>query len=804
MHDLRFALRLLLKDRLVTFVAVVTLALGIAANSTVFTCVNAVLLRGLPYAHSDRIMHVGTRTMSGPGRDGVSFLEYRDLRAGLRAFEALGAWRDGTMNVSDAGHVPERLNGTWLSANAFEFLGQQPLIGRRFTAADEQPGAEAVVILGHGVWADRYGADRSVLGRTIKINETPATVVGVMPPGVQFPVVTDLWQPLVPRAEDLEKRGNRSLELFGPLRPGASQAQAQTEMSTVFKRFAAQYPDSNKDVDAQVMPYNDRFNGGPIRLVFLAMMGAVAFVLLIACANVANLMLARSGRRAREIAVRVSIGATRWRIARQLLVESLLVAGGAGVLGFALSAVGIRLFDRAVEGTGKPYWIQFTIDYKVLAFLFVVCLATAVLSGLAPALHILRTDAYETLKEGGRGGSSGRAARRFTSALVVAELALTVVLLAGAGLMLRSFLTLYRMDFGIRTDRVLTMRLTLAEQKYPKAPDWAAFYDRLEERLAGVPGLQSAALASTLPLMGGERRALKFEGRPAPAGSKDPQVTVVRVSPGYFDALELPLRSGRAFRPDDGRAGSEAAIVNQRWVEKFSAREEVLGHRIRLKDDEETPWLTIVGVAPSVQQRNSLDEGEDSDPVVYVPYRQEPGRSAFIVARGAADPVALAKVIREEVRGVDSDQPVFRVMSMADALAQARWPYRVFGGLLGIFAVIALMLSAVGIYAVTAYSVAQRNQEIGVRMALGANGRQVTWLVLRRAAVQMAVGLALGLVAALGLARLIRSILVKSTADDPMTYVAVVGIFVVVTIVASLVPSRRATRLDPLAVLRSE
>jgi putative ABC transport system permease protein len=805
MHDLRFAVRLLLKDRLVTLVAIVTLALGIAANSTVFTCVNAVLLRGLPYAHADRIVHLGTRTTSVPsGRDGVSYLEYQDLRAQARTFQALGAWRDGTMNVSDADHVPERLSGTWLSSSAFELLGQQPLIGRRFTAADERPDAEAVVILGHGVWTDRYAADRSILGRTIRINETPATVIGVMPAGVKFPVVSDVWQPLVPSADDLAKRGNRRLQVFGTLRDGSSLAQAQGEMATIFGRFTAQYPDTNKDIVADMMPYNDRFNGGPIRLVFLAMMGAVAFVLLIACANVANLMLARSGRRAREMAVRVSLGATRWRIARQLLVESVLVAVAAGALGLALSAVGIRLFDRAVEGTGKPYWILFTIDYRVLAFLFVVCLVTAVLSALAPALYILRTDAYETLKEGGRGGSAGRGARRFTSALVVGELVLTVVLLSGAGLMIRSFLTLYRMDFGIRTERVLTMRMMLAERKYPAAPDWMAFHDRLADRLSGVPGLQSAALASTLPLMGGEERGLQFEGRPAPAGTKDPRVTVVSISPAYFETLELTLRAGRAFRPDDGRPGAEAAIVNERWVERFSPRQQAVGRRIRLKAETETPWLTVVGVSPSVQQRNALDEGESTDPVVYIPFRQEPARSTFLLARGAADPGSLAKVVREEVRGVDADQPVFRVMSMADALAQSRWPYRVFGGLLGIFAVIALVLSAVGIYAVTAYSVAQRTQEIGVRMALGANSNQVTWLVLRRAAMQMAVGLALGLGAALGVARVLRSILVKSTANDPTTYVVVVAIFVVVTVVASVLPSRRATRLDPLAVLRAE
>ena len=514
LQDLRFAARLLLKDRFVSLMAVLALGLGLGATSTVFTCVNAVLLRGLPYPHADRLLHIDTRHAETSQSDGISYPDFLEVRAQTRAFESLAAFEDGTMNVSDEGHAPERLSGVWMSANAFDTLGQPPVIGRGFAVGEDEPGAEPVVILGHAVWTDRYGADPAVLGRTIKINEAPATIIGVMPKGMRFPMESDLWQPLVPDGKRA-KRTARYLSVLGRIREGTTVSEARAEVATVFGRLAQQYPESNKGLEAVVMPYNDRFNGGPIKLVFLALMAAVGFVLLIACANVANLMLARSTRRAREIAVRVSLGATRGGIVRQLLVESLLLATIAGALGLALSSLGVRLFDQAVANTGKPYWILFTIDHTVLAFLAVVCLGTTILFGLAPALHVSRTDVHETLKQGGRGGTTGRRARRFTTGLVVAQLALTVVLLTGAGLMIRSFLTLYRMDLGIRTERVLTMRMTLADRKYPTPADWLAFHDRLAERVGSVPGVRSASLASALPARGGGSLGLQIEGEDA-------------------------------------------------------------------------------------------------------------------------------------------------------------------------------------------------------------------------------------------------------------------------------------------------
>jgi predicted permease len=802
-HDLRFAVRMIWKDRLVTTVAVATLALGIGANSTVFTCMNAILLGSLPYPAGGRIFYVNSRALSKGESGDVSYPDFVDMRAQARTFESLAAYRNGSMNIADADHAAERLIGAWMTANAFDTLGQAPLIGRGFFPEDDKPGAAPVVILGYGVWKDRYNGSRAILGQTVKVNEVPATVVGVMPEGVKFPMTADIWQPLALNVER-DKRAARGLAVFGRARTGVSPSDAQAEFATIAGRLAKQYADTNKDVGVEVMRYNERFNGGPFKVIFGGMMAAVAFVLLIACANVANLMLARSGRRAREIAVRVSVGATRWQIVRQLLVESLAISTLAGLLGFGLSLAGVHAFDVATTDLGRPYWIQFGVDYRVVAFLAFVCLSAAVLSGLAPALHVARSDVHATLKEGGRGGTGSQRTRRFTTALVVAELALTVVLLAGTALVLRSFLAIKQMDFGIPMDRVLTMRLTLAEKKYPKPEDRIAFYERLSDEMASLPGVVSASFASSLPLNGGEAARLQVEGRPWPDG-KAPRVTLLYVGPGYFDALGITLTKGRRFTRDDGRPGNEVAIVNQEWAQRFAAGGEPTARRIRVEREgaQASGWLTVVGVAPVIRQNNPQEDARP-DPVVYVPLRQDPGRYAVLMARGPGDGTLLARPVREALRKVDTDQPVFRVMTLARVIQRLAWPYSVFGTLLAVFAGIALLISSVGVYAMTAYSVAQRRDEIGVRMALGAQSRQISWLVLRRAAWQLAIGLTIGLAAAVGVGRLMRAILIQEITDTPITYAAVVVLFILVTLTACLVPSRRAARLDPVVVLRSE
>jgi predicted permease len=716
------------------------------------------------------------------------------------------------MNISDEGRAPERFQGPYISANAFTLIGQQPLIGRGFLSEDDRPGAAAVVILGNGVWKNRYGSDPSVLGRNIKVNEIPATVIGVMPEGFKFPTGADLWMPLVqmPQLTEQKRDARNNLDVFGRLGAGVTIAQAQAEMNTVAGKLAHDYPDTNKDISARVMTFNERVNGGPIKLIFLSLMGAVGFVLLIACANVANLLLARSASRAREMGVRISLGASRWRIVRQLLVESVLLSIISGLLGLALASVGVRLFDAATQDVGKPYWIQFTMDGQVFAFFAAVCLATGIVFGLAPALHVSKTDLNEVLKEGGRSGSSGIRARRWTGALIVAELALTLVLLAGAGLMMRSFLNLYRLDVGVDTSQLLIMRLNLPNQKYPTPEQRRIFYDRLDQRLAGLGGVQAATITTNMPLGGGFPRLLSMDGKERPAGEQPPTVTQVTIGPRYFETIGIKVLRGRAFDELDGTAGHESVIVNQRFATMHFGAEDPIGRRIKLVvDGPQSPgapppvWTTVVGIAPTVRQR--MQPGDDvPDPVAYIPLRAHAPSFMMLLIRAQRDAASLTSLAREEVRAIDPDLPLFGILTMDQQLAQQRWPFRVFGTMFAIFAFIALALSAVGLYAVTAYSVAQRTQEIGVRMALGAQAAQVMWLILRRSLVQMVIGLTLGIAGAIGVGKLLSSVLFQTGARDPVLMLGIISLLIVVSTSACLWPARRATRLDPVNALRND
>jgi predicted permease len=803
LQDLRFAFRLIVKDRWFTAVAVLALALGIGMNATVFTLVNAVLIRGLPFHDSGSLYMVSARTPDGR-TTGTSYLDLQDWRAQSRSFVGLAAFTGTSYNISDDVSAPEQARGTRLTANAFGLLGQQPLFGRDFHPDDERKGAPPVVILGHSIWKNRYGADRNVLGRTLRLNGEAATIVGVMPEGMMFPTNAELWTPFVPTA-DQEQRSWRGLAVFGRLRPDADRPAAQTEISGIAGRLATEYPETNKGVTGAVIEtFNDRFNGGEIRIVFLALLGAVGFVLLIACANVANLLLSRSANRAREMAVRVALGATRWRVVRQLLVESVLLGVLGGVVGLFLALIGVRLFDAAVANVGKPYWIDFRMDLVVFGYLAAICVATGVIFGLAPALQVSRTHVTDVLNEGGRGNTGSRRARWLSSIMVVSELALTIVLLAGAGLMVRSFLNMYSLDLGINTEHLMSMRLQLPQQKYQTPESRMVFFERLLPKLAAVPGVEAVALTTSVPPGGGGRRSFEIDGRPVATEGERPQATTVTVSPAFFDTVGARLVRGRMFTERDGAPGAEHVIVNDRFAAQFFPNEDPLGRRIRFTTSSQpaAPWRTIVGISPSIRH-NSPQEPEPAA-AVYVPYRQEPPAGAALVVRSRVAPATVMSAVRAEVTSIDRDQPVFSMQTMDEALAQTRWPFRVFGTLFAIFAGIALVLSAVGLYAVMAYSVTQRTQEIGVRMALGAGGAQVSWLILRRGLVQLAIGLTLGLGGAYFITSAIAALLVQVTPRDPVTFGVIAGLICTVAFAACLIPARRATRLDPLAALRSE
>ena len=526
-------------------------------------------------------MIVTTRNTTQPNPGVASYQDLEDWRAQAKSFSGLTCFQQTSFNVTDSGHPPERTQAAKVCANAFSLLGQPMHLGRDFLPHEDKKGAEPVVIVGYGLWKSRYGGDPGVLGRSVNINGTPATIVGVMPEGVKFPNNADIWQPLVPDQNSL-RRDARNMTVFSRLAPGVTPAQAQAEMSGIAKQLAQQFPDTNKNIDAVVMTFNQRFNGGPIKIMFLSLMGAVGFVLLIACANVANLQLARSAQRAREVAVRMALGASRARVVRQLLVESTLLACIGGVLGLGLASIGTRLFDAAVEGAGKPYWIQFTFDPTVFAYLALICLTTGVLFGLAPALQVSKTNVNEILKEGGRGNAGGRRARWFSSTMVVVELALTIVLLVGAGLMIRSFLKLYSFDLGAETGNVLTMRTGLPDQKYPKPEQRQLFYESLLGRLQAIPGMQVSAIASAVPFGGSDGRRLEIDGRPAPADGQLPRIAYITISSRYFDVVGVTMRRGRALTDTDGAPGAEVAVVNDRFVAQYFPNEDPLGRRIKL------------------------------------------------------------------------------------------------------------------------------------------------------------------------------------------------------------------------------
>ncbi len=636
-QDIRFAVRLLVKNRWFTIVAATALALGIAVNTAVFTFVNAVLIRGLPFDDPDRIIAVGT-TDTRNRQLGVSRLDFNDWRDSSKSFAALAIFLGSSMNVSDEGRAPEQFQGVYQSANLFQLIGVRPALGRDLRPEDDHPGAAPVALLGGGIWKNRYGSDPAVIGRTIKVNSVVVTVIGIMPPDFKFPFNTDIWIPLsvLPAEARDAKRGVRNFQAIGRLAPGVTLEQARAEFQNIGQRLSNDFPESNKDFKPQLVTFNERVTGPQITLIFLSLMGAVAFVLLIACANVANLLLSRAAHRSREIAVRVSLGAGRWRIIRQLLVESVLLSLFSGAIGLGLSIVGIRLFDAATTDVGKPYWMTFTLDPIVFGFLLLVCVGTGVLFGLAPAMHVSKTDVHEVLKEGGgRSGSGGMRARRWTGALIVVEIVLTLVLLAGAGFMMRSFLTLYTMEIGIDTSRLLTMQLALPLAKYPAAPSRErALYQQLEERLRRVSAIQNAGITTNMPTFGGFLRQLSVDGRPAPAGEKLPDVTMVSISPGYFDTLGVKLQRGRSFTDADGTPGHEAAIVNQRFVTMHFAGEDPLGRRIRLTDS-----------SPQVQQprpsgRDDRRDRSDRTPAQLPGSRSGSGGLPAVSRRSAAVHVA--------------------------------------------------------------------------------------------------------------------------------------------------------------------
>ena len=810
LQDLRFAARRIVKDRWFTVASVVALALGIGANSAVFTLVNAVLLRGLPLDNADRIMWIDSRDQRGRPA-GVSFQDYEDWRAASRTFNGMTLVQNGTMIISGDDPLPESYPGGFISANAFDVIGVKTQLGRGFVPADDKEGAPAVALISGGIWKSRYASDPAIIRKAVRVNTIPATIVGVMPDGFKWPFQSEVWLPMSQRSPVFRlPRQGRSFMVYGRLADGATLEQARSEMKNIAAQLANQYQDSNKDLTAQVTPFLDFVIGPQIKTMFWALMGAVAFVLLIACSNVANLLLARAADRSREIAVRVALGASRWRVVRQLLVESVLLAVVSGIVGLGLGYMGIQWFDGESQNIGRPYWMNFNMDARVFAFFAVVCVATGILFGLAPALHISKTNVNDIMKEGGRSGSGGVRARRWTTALIVAELTLTLVLLAGAGFMMRSFVNLYKLEVGVDTSKILTMGFILPTRKYTSMQSRIDFMRRMEESLNANGAIAGATTASNQPLGGGSNRQLEIDGKPLPAGDKPRTALMLAVGARYFDAVGVKLLRGRTFDLSEGTAGREVVVVNQRLATKYFGNQDPVGQRIRLVEDNPNAptyaWATVVGVTPNIRQRNGGQGDPEPDPVVYIPHSQNTGIVGLgnVLVRARGNPAEVMPVVRKEIFALDPDLSLANMRTLDESLAQQRWFPRVFGIMFTVFAGIAIVLAAVGLFAVTAYSVTQRVQEIGIRMALGAQAKQVSWLILRRGLIQLTIGLVLGLAGALGVGRLLQSMLFQTGSADPITLVSISILLIVIAVTACLWPAWQATRLNPVSALRYE
>jgi predicted permease len=759
------------------------------------------LYKNLPFENSDRILYISSLDRVKGRFQDMSYPDYQDFRSQAKSFDGMAASTGWQGDISDGIDLPQGYHCTQMTANAFSVIGQKPVAGRDFFPEDDRPGAPPVAILTYGLWESRYGKDRSVIGRTIRINAVPTVVIGVMPRGLRFPAESDLWLPM-PATAQRQDRGNRYAMMFGRLAAGATLESARAEMETIASRLARQYPETNKDLTTLVQNYNHMAVRGKIRSVFMMMLAAVGFVLLIACANVANLLLARAVGRSHEISIRTALGASRWRVIRQLLVESLLLSVTGGGLGWLLAIWGTRAFDLAITPTGKPAWIDFSLDYRVLLYLAAISIGTGIIFGLVPALRLSKLDVSSSLKEGGRGRGGSRRGRYLSGVLVVVEMTLAVVLLAGAGLMLRSFVKAYAAPVGVNTANVMTMWTDLPAVRYFRPEQQVAFYQRLKARLEQIPGVEVATIMSDLPGDGIKPFQYELEGAPPTDPSQRPRGGLL-VGPDYFRAMQVQLVAGRPFTDADGGSGVPSAIVNQSFANRFWPGENALGKRVRLVEaNVKQAWLTVVGVAPDIlQNTGSLVE---HDPLLYLPYQQKPQSLMFVAARTRVPPATLGDTFRRAVQEVDEDLPVRHVATLESEVALRSRIIGVLGTMFAIFGGLAFLLASVGLYAVIAHAVNQRTQEIGVRLAMGASMTDVLKLVFAQGMGQLTIGLTLGMAGAFAVTRVMDDLLVGVSPTDPLTFASVALALTLAGILGCAVPARRAIRVDPAITLRHE
>jgi putative ABC transport system permease protein len=808
-QDIRYGLRMLVKAPSVSIVATIALALGIGANTAIFSVVNAVLLRPLPFPNSDALMSIWEKNQArGSGRNAYSYPNFFDLRDQNHVFEHIAAYHDSDFTLTGQGQ-PVMLHGTVASADLFSVLGVNPMFGRTPTAGEDKlTESGRVVVLSERLFASRFNSDPNVINKTITLNGHSFTIIGVMPKGFEFPIQNDpldLWTTIADDAAGKEpvtaQRGAHFLRLIGRLKAGITQTQAQADVDTIGTRLAQQYPDTNTNRGILIEPTLKALVGD-VRPALLIMLGAVACVLLIACANVANLLLARAMTRHKEMALRSALGASRLRVIRQLLTESVLLSFAGGVLGLALAV----WWSDLLVALGKkdiPRAIQVGLDWRVLGFTLGVTVLTGFVFGLVPALHLSKTDLTESLKEG-RGAGGAARKNRVRGVLVVAELALAVVLLVGAGLLIQSFWRLQHVNSGLQAQNVLTFSVSLPEVRYSSEKQ-ARFYRDLANRVRSLPGVQSASAALPLPLSG-DRFSISFQidGRPV-ARKDEPVADLFMTEPDYFRTMGIPMLQGRDFNERDDHSSTPVVIVSDKFAKQFFPGENPIGKRIQpgisTWENDDSTMREIIGVAADIHNR-ALNA--DPKPVYYLPQSQVPLNELSMVVKTSNDPHALINSITREVEAIDSQLPVFGVKTMDEYISSSVAAPRFNTTLLSIFASVALVLTIIGLYGVMSYSVAQRTNEIGIRMALGAQARDVLGLIVKDGVKIVGVGLLVGIAGALALTRLMESLLFGVTTRDPLTFVAIAGLLSLVAMLACYIPAWRATRVDPLEALRCE
>jgi putative ABC transport system permease protein len=802
LRDVRYAFRSLIKSPGLTIVATLALTLGIGLTTTMFSIIYGAMMKGLPYPDGNRIMVV---TRSNPSREirqqALPVQDFVDYKAQQHTFTDLGATTSGTIYVSGT-EKAERFDGSWITANIFDIIGVRPILGRNFRAGEDTPSGERVAIIAYSTWKDRYNGDPKILGKAIRVNGNPFVIVGVMPEGFAFPNNDKIWVPLQVDPLATKRGEGQFVSVVGKLKPGVSLDEASVDVATVAKRLADQYKESNEGFTASAQAFVDNYIGKEPKRLLYTMLGAVFFVLLIACANVANLLLDRAAHRTKEVGIRTALGASRSAVVMQFLAEAFVLSFAATLIGVAAAHFGIVAFNNAIASSQPPFFIDIRLHPPVLLFSIGVAFVTTLIAGAIPAYQSSRADINEILKDESRGASSFRIGR-ISKALVMFEIALSCGLLVAAGLMIKSVTKLKTMDPGFTTSNVFTARLGFPAAYTDTLAEWR-FFDDVIARVTSMPGVQGAALASGLPgarqNIGGNQFGI--EGKEYAKDKDFPNARWASVTPGFFDALNIPIEQGRKFTEADRVGSLPVIIVTKAFAEKYFPRQDVIGKRIRIGNSKsKQPWVTVVGVIGNVFSGGQEDP---KPPAMFQPFAQARTGFVYIAARTSGAPMALTQTIRQTIASINADIPLYWAQPLSTAIAEQTWFIRVFGTMFMIFGFVALFLASVGLYAVMSFGVSRRTREVGIRMALGAQGRDVVRMIFGQGMVQLGVGMTLGLGLAAAIAQLMKVVLFDVQPRDPTIFGGVAAVLAFVGLLACFIPAKRATLVDPLVALRSD